>query len=133
MNKIVLGLVLGSVLGIFDGCTALLSGPELFKGPDATQALLGIVFGSMFKGLVAGLITGFVARKLRNLPLGIVVGLVASAAVTFPIAWMQRNNEVTHQNYFWAIMIPGAICGAIVGFATQRFGAGAKTAAAAGR
>jgi predicted membrane protein len=35
---------------------------------------------------------------------------------------MQRDHEVTHRNYFWAIMIPGAICGAIVGFATQRYG-----------
>jgi hypothetical protein len=51
--------------------------------------------------------------------------------VTFPIAWMSRDHPVTHQNYFWVIMIPGAICGAIVGFATQRYGAGAKPAAAA--
>jgi hypothetical protein len=122
MNKIVLGLVLGGVLGIFDGCTALLSGPELFQGPDCVSSLLGIVVGSTFKGLVAGVITGWFARKLQNLPLGIGVGLFASALVTFPIAWMQRDNEVTHRNYFWAIMIPGAICGAIVGFATQRYG-----------
>ena len=131
MNKIWLGLLLGGVLGIFDGCTSLLSGPELFKGPDATQELLGIILGSTMKGLIAGVITGIVARKLKNLPLGILVGLVASAAVTFPIAWMQRDNAVTHKDYFWAIMIPGSICGAIVGFATQRYGTGAKSAAAA--
>jgi hypothetical protein len=130
MNKVVLGLVLGGVLGIFDGCTAKLSGPELFTGPDGTQQFLMIILGSTMKGLIAGLITGFVARKLRNLPLGILVGLIASAAVTFPIAYMQIDNQVTHKNYFWAIMIPGAICGAIVGFATQRFGAGAKPVAA---
>jgi hypothetical protein len=130
MNKIVLGLVLGGVLGIFDGFTALLSGPELFEGPDWVSALFGIVAGSTFKGLVAGVITGWVARKLQNLPLGIVVGLFASALVTFPIAWMQRDNEVTHRNYFWAIMIPGAICGAIVGFATQRYGKAPAPAAA---
>ncbi len=130
MNKIVLGLTLGGVLGILDGCTALLSGPELFNGPDWRGELFSIVAGSMFKGLVAGVLTGAIARKMRNLPLGIVVGLLASALVTFPIAWMQRDNAVTHRNYFWAIMIPGAICGAIVGFATQRYGKAPAPAAA---
>jgi len=32
--------------------------------------------------------------------------------VTFPIAWMQRDNDVTHKNYFWAIMIPQGAAGA---------------------
>jgi hypothetical protein len=123
MNKVVLGLVLGGVLGIIDGSTSLFSGQELFSQPNWVSVLLGIILGSTVKGLIAGVITGFIARKLQNLPLGIVVGLLVSTAVTFPIAWMQRDNEVTHKNYFWEIMIPGAICGAIVGFATQRFGA----------
>lgn len=130
MNKVVLGLVLGGVLGIIDGLTSLFSGQELFSQANWVSVLLGIVFGSMMKGLLAGLITGFVARKLQNLPLGILVGLLVSAAVTFPIAWMQRDNEVTHKNYFWHIMIPGAICGAMVGFVTQRYGAAPKPAAA---
>src|SRR5262249_57003010 len=106
MNKIVLGLTVGAVLGALDGCTALFSGPELFQGPDWGKELFGIIAGSTFKGLVAGVITGVIARKMRNLPLGIVVGLLAAALVTFPIAWMQRDNAVTHKNYFWAIMIP---------------------------
>jgi len=130
MNKVVLGLVLGGVLGIFDGCTALFSGPELFQGDHWLQEFGAIVLGSTVKGLVAGVITGYFARKFQSLPLGILVGLLASAAVTFPIAWMARDHEVTHRNYFWAIMIPGAICGAIVGFATQRFGGAAAPAAA---
>lgn len=130
MNKIVLGLTLGGVLGALDGCSALLSGPELFKGDEGAKELMVIISGSTMKGLVAGVITGAIARKLKNLPLGIVVGLLASALVTFPIAWMSRDHAVTHQNYFWAIMIPGSICGAIVGFATQRYGKPPAPAAA---
>lgn len=122
MNKIVLGLVLGGVLGIIDGLTSLFSGQELFRQANWGTVLLGIVFGSMVKGLVAGVVTGLVARRLRNLPLGICAGLLISAIVTFPIAWMERDDPNTHKNYFWEIMIPGAICGAIVGFATQRYG-----------
>jgi membrane protease YdiL (CAAX protease family) len=129
MNKVVLGLVVGGILGVLDGLTALFSGPALFRGSDWVGVLVGIVCGSTFKGLVAGVVTGFVARKLQNLPLGILVGLLAGAAVTFPIAWMQRDNPQTHENYFWAVMIPGTICGAIVGFATQRYGTAAARAA----
>jgi len=68
-EQIVLGLTLGGVLGVLDGCTALWSGPELFQGPDWGKSLLGIVAGSMFKGLLAGVITGAIARRMRNLPL----------------------------------------------------------------
>lgn len=121
MNKALLGLILGGVLGCFDGFTALFSGPELFQGSDGHQMLLMIVLGSTTKGLVAGLITGFIARKLHNLPLGILCGLLTAALITLPIAL--GENPTTHKVYFWEIMIPGAICGAIVGFATQRYGA----------
>jgi len=76
----------------------------------------------MFKGLLAGVITGAIARRMRNLPLGIVRRLLASAVVTFPIAWMQRDNDVTHKNYFWAIMIPGGDLRGDSSLATQRYG-----------
>lgn len=130
MNKVVLGLVLGGILGIVDGSTSLFSGQELYSQPNWVSVLLGIILGSTVKGLVAGVVTGLVARKLQNLPLGICAGLLISALVTFPIAWKERDDPTTHKNYFWEIMIPGAICGAIVGFATQRYGVAPKTAAA---
>jgi hypothetical protein len=114
MNKPVLGLILGGVLGILDGLTALLSAPEV-----APQIGL-IVVGSMGKGLIAGVIIGAIARKLRNLPAGILVGLVISGLVTYPIAIGEDPN--TKQVYFWEIMIPGMIVGMIVGFATQKYG-----------
>jgi hypothetical protein len=82
------------------------------------------MIGSMGKGLVAGLITGFIARKLSSVSLGVVVGFATFALITLPIALMK--NDITHKVYFWEIIIPGSICGAIVGYATQRYGAGAK-------
>lgn len=121
MNKPLFGLVVGAALGALDGLSA-------FIYPDVREQgmLLGIVIGSTGKGLVAGLITGFVARKLRNLPLGVLAGLVAFALITLPIAMME--NPDTHKVYFWEIMIPGAICGLITGYATQRHGAHAEGA-----
>lgn len=115
MNKPVLGMLLGALLGALDGASA-------WFYPDVREhgMLLGIVIGSTGKGLVAGLITGFVARKLHSLPLGILAGLVTFGLITLPIALME--NELTHKVYFWEILIPGAICGLIVGYATQRHG-----------
>ncbi len=116
MNKPMLGLCLGTVLGAIDGASA-------YFYPDVREQgmITGIVIGSMGKGLVAGLVTGFIARKLKNLALGIVAGFLVFVAVTYPIAIMK--NEITGKVYFWEIIIPGAICGAIVGYATQRYGA----------
>jgi membrane protease YdiL (CAAX protease family) len=63
---------------------------------------------------------GFIARKWNNLAAGVIVGLVIGALVALPIAMMRDPN--TGQTYFWEILIPGAIVGLIVGFATQRYG-----------
>ena len=121
MNKPLLGLTLGAILGALDGLSA-------WFYPDVREhgMLTGIVIGSMGKGLIAGLITGLVARKLDNLPLGILVGFLAFALITLPIALME--NDVTHKVYFWEIIVPGSICGLIVGYATQRSGAPAARA-----
>jgi hypothetical protein len=119
VNKIVLGLVLGGVLGIFDGLTSLLSAPE------TAPQIVGIVIGSTVKGLVAGAIIGFFARKVRSLAWGLLFGLVVGAF----FAWLVTLGGP----YFWEIVIPGAIVGLIVGYATQRYGGErAPGAAAAG-
>lgn len=115
MNKPMLGLCLGGVLGAIDGASA-------YFYPDVREngMITSIVIGSMGKGLLAGLVTGFIARKLRSVSLGIVAGFLVFVAVTYPIAIME--NEITGRVYFYEIIIPGAICGAIVGYATQRYG-----------
>ena len=119
MSKPVLGLILGGILGIFDGLTALVSAPE--TAPD----IVGIVVGSTFKGVLAGLIIGFFARKVRSLPAGLVFGGAVGLFLAFLVAAMPQPDG-TH--YWWEIMLPGTIVGLIVGYATQAYGQGAPAA-----
>ena len=120
MNKPVFGLVLGGVLGIFDGLSALVSSPEV------SSQIAGIVIGSTFKGLVAGLVIGWFARKVNSLTWGVLFGLAVGAALALPIAIM--NSKALHHNYYWQIMLPGSIVGLIVGYATQRYEPTSRTA-----
>src|SRR5271167_1705233 len=112
MNKILLALVLGGVLGVFDGLTAWLT-------PEARAGIVGIVIGSTFKGIIAGVLIGVFARKVNSLALGIVFGLAVGLLLAFGVALMQ------HDHYF-AIMLPGGMVGLIVGYATQRYGRSAQ-------
>ena len=112
MNKPVFGLVLGGILGIFDGLSALVSSPEV------SSQIAGIVIGSTFKGLIAGVLIGWFAKKVNSLPLGVAFGLIVGAALALPIAIM--NSNALHHNYYWQIMLPGSVVGLIVGYATQR-------------
>ena len=122
MSKTVLGLVLGGGLGIFDGLSALVSAPEV--APEIAT----IVIGSTFKGLVTGLIVGFFARKVRSLPLGVLFGLAVSLVFAYLVA--AQPDGVTGKHYYWEMMLPGGVLGAIVGYATQRYGAPSVPAAA---
>lgn len=112
MNKPVFGLVIGGVLGVFDGLSALVSSPEV------SSQIASIVIGSTFKGLIAGVVIGWFARKVDSLIWGLVFGLAVGAALAFPIAIL--NTRALHHNYYWQIMLPGSIVGLIVGYATQR-------------
>jgi hypothetical protein len=109
MNKILLGILLGGVLGIFDGLTAWFT-PEVRKG------IVGIVVGSTFKGIIAGVLIGVFSRKVKSLPLGIIFGLAVGLFLAFIIASLQHG-------YYFQIMLPGGMVGLIVGYATQRYGA----------
>ncbi len=106
MKKLIIGIVLGGVLGVFDGLTAWFT-------PEARSQIAQIVIGSCFKGILTGLAAGIFARKVNSIPLGILVGLLAGMLLSFAVAEMQGK-------YYFAIMLPGSILGAIVGFATQR-------------
>jgi hypothetical protein len=113
MSKPVFGLILGGILGIFDGLSALVSSPEV------SGQIAGIVVGSTFKGLIAGVLIGWFAKRVNSLPLGIVFGLLVGAALALPIAIM--NSNALHHNYYWQIMLPGSVVGLLVGYATQRY------------
>lgn len=119
MNKVVYGLILGGVLGIFDGLTAWFT-------PDARSELLGIVIGSTIKGIIAGVLIGFFAKKVHSLPLGIVFGLGVGLLLAFFVAQMQGK-------YYFEIMLPGGLVGLIVGYATQKYGGASGGVPAASR
>ena len=112
MNKILLGLLLGGFLGIFDGLTAWFT-------PAVRAQLLGIVIGSTVKGLITGMLIGYFARKVNSLPLGILFGLGVGLVLAFAVAAIPNPSG---QHYYFEIMLPGGILGIIVGYATQRFG-----------
>jgi hypothetical protein len=110
MNKVVFGLLLGGVLGVFDGLTAWFT-------PEARPMLLGIVIGSTVKGLIAGVLIGWFARKVNSLPLGIAFGTAVGLLLAYGVAAMPSE---TGKHYYFEIMLPGSLVGAIVGYATQR-------------
>jgi hypothetical protein len=120
MNKIVYGLILGGVLGIFDGLTAWFT-------PAVRSQLLGIVIGSTVKGILAGILIGYFARKVHSLPLGILFGLGVGLLLAFGVAAMPT---VTGEHYYSKIMVPGGLVGLIVGYATQKYGGSSGLATA---
>ena len=114
MKKPVLGLLLGAVLGAFDGLTAL-------GTPEVASQIVGIVIGSTIKGLIVGAIVGWYAYRVQSLTKGVILGLIVSAFFAFLVAAMPQPNG---HHYWVEIMLPGSIVGLIVGYATQAFGQG---------
>ncbi|HEX2270439.1 MAG TPA: hypothetical protein VHH35_12920 [Pyrinomonadaceae bacterium] len=114
MSKPLIGVILGAVLGVFDGLTAWFT-------PEVRNDLASIVVGSTFKGIIAGIAIGFFARKFQSLPIGILFGMIVGALLALPIALMQGK-------YYFQIILPGTMVGLIVGFATQKYGKSTATA-----
>jgi MFS family permease len=112
MKKPVFGLLLGGFLGVFDGLSALVSAPE------TAPQIGGIVIGSTIKGLLAGALIGWYARKKDSLMAGVIFGGIVGLALAFLVSLMQKMGG--QPAYYWQIMLPGAILGLIVGYATQR-------------
>ena len=107
MKKPVFAMLLGGVLGVFDGLSALVSAPQ--EAPN----IVGIVIGSTLKGVVAGLIIGLVAQRTRSLAVGVVTGVAVGAVLAYLIT--------IGSPYLWEIVLPGSIVGLIVGFATMKY------------
>ena len=123
MSKPVLGLLLGAALGLLDGMGA-------YAYPEAREQIVGIMIGSMCKGLVTGLATGYFATKLRSLPLGMLIGLAIGCFLSYLVAAMPDPAH-PGKHFYLEIMLPGSILGAVVGYATYRFGRAPRTAATA--
>ncbi|MGZ8868264.1 MAG: hypothetical protein ACXW2P_07965, partial [Thermoanaerobaculia bacterium] len=74
---------------------------------------------STVKGILVGVLAGWFARKVNSVPAGIVFGLVVGLLLAYGVAAMPSE---TGEHYYLEIMLPGSIVGAIVGWATQRYG-----------
>ena len=111
MNKPVFGLLLGGFLGIFDGLTSWFT-------PAVRDQLFQIVIGSTIKGIIAGVLIGFFARKVNNVALGTIFGLAVGALLAFGVCQLQGGK------YYFEIMLPGSILGLVGGIATQKFPSG---------
>jgi hypothetical protein len=99
--------LLGGVLGIFDGLSAMVSAPE--TRPD----IIGIVIGSTVKGLIVGVLIGVFATRVRSLTWVLIFGVLVSAFFSYLVAAMQGK-------YYLEIITPGALVGLIVGYAAFR-------------
>jgi hypothetical protein len=108
LNKPLIGVLLGAVLGLIDGSTAWFT-------PEARSQMQEILIGSTVKGMMTGIAAGFFARRFRSLALGIGFGLIIGLLLSYGVAAMGGK-------YYLEIMLPGSILGALVGFATQRYG-----------
>jgi hypothetical protein len=109
MSKPLIGILLGAILGAFDGLTAWFT-------PEVRDQIAGIVVSSTIKGIIAGVAIGFFAKKFHSLPIGVLFGLAVGAILAFLTAHFAVGG------YYLQIMLPGSMVGLIVGFATQWYG-----------
>jgi hypothetical protein len=112
MNKLLVGLLFGLVLGAIDGATAWFT-------PDARPMITGIMMGSSIKGMIVGLLSGWFARRVQSTMWGIIAGAGLGLLFAFLVAAMPSPNG---KHYYFEIMLPGFVVGAIIGFLTQRLG-----------
>jgi F0F1-type ATP synthase assembly protein I len=118
VNKILVGVVFGLILGAVDGATAWFT-------PEARSLMAGIMVGSSIKGMLVGLLSGWFARKVQSTKWGIVLGAGLGLLFAFLVAAMPSE---TGKHYYFEIMLPGFVVGAILGFLTQRMGKPAQPA-----
>jgi hypothetical protein len=112
MNKVLVGLLLGLVLGALDGATA-------WFYPETHSMMANIMVGSSVKGMIVGVLSGWFARKVQSTGWGVVVGSALGLLFAFLVALMDAAKGKPH---FLEIMLPGFVVGAIIGFLTQRMG-----------
>jgi MFS family permease len=112
MNKILVGLIFGLILGAVDGATAAFY-------PETRNLLTGIMVGSSIKGMIVGLLSGWFARRVNSVKWGIVAGAAFGLLFAFLVA---AADTVNGRHPYVEIMMPGFIVGAIIGFLTQRLG-----------
>jgi hypothetical protein len=118
LTKPMLGLAVGGVLGLLDGVSG-------FFDPSLAPVMGTVITFSLLKGLLAGVATGYVSKRVHSMLLGILAGIGIAAALSLLVILRAGMT------LFWDILLPGMLLGAIVGFATQRFGRAKESALAA--
>lgn len=113
MNKPLVGIIAGAILGIVDGATAWFT-------PEVRSAIVGILMGSCVKGMVVGVLCGLIARKVHSTAVGLIAGAGFGLLFAYLVAAMPQPNG---QHYYLQIMVPGFVLGSIIGLLTQRMGA----------
>ena len=108
MNKPVLGLLLGIVLGFLDGLTSWFT-------PETRAVFLSTAVASSFKGMITGLAAGVFARKVHSVAWGMVFAGALATLFAYLVAAMEGR-------FYLEIILPGFIEGLLVGFLTQRYG-----------
>jgi uncharacterized membrane protein YeaQ/YmgE (transglycosylase-associated protein family) len=114
MNKPLVGVIAGTILGALDGATAWFT-------PAVRNQMDSILIGSSAKGLIVGLAAGFFARKVQSEKKGVIFGAIIGLILAGLVAAMPDPN--TGENYWVQIMLPGFVFGALTGYLTQRVGA----------
>ena len=77
MKKVMFATLLGGFLGIFDGLTSLFT-------PEVRDQIVGIVIGSTVKGLVAGVLIGVFATRVRSLAWVLIFGVAGQRVLRLP-------------------------------------------------
>jgi mannose/fructose/N-acetylgalactosamine-specific phosphotransferase system component IIC len=88
----------------------------LISEPSVAPEIVGIVVGSTVKGLIAGALIGWFARKVNSTAASIAFGVLVAGFFAFLVAYMDGRG------YYWQMMLPGCVLGVIVGYATQKYG-----------
>jgi hypothetical protein len=109
LSKPMLGLALGGTLGLLDGLTG-------FFEPSLAPVMGSVITFCMLKGLVSGVLIGYVSQKADSMLVGVLAGIAIAALLSFLV--ILRAGMAL----FWDIMLPGMLLGLIVGFCTQKFG-----------
>jgi len=122
MKKLLIGLIVGAVCGAIDGATAWFT-------PAVRPEILTIVFLSTIKGVIVGIAAGLFAWKVKSVPAGIVFGLAVGCLLAYLVA--KNPDPKTGEHYWWQIMVPGTVFGAVIGWATQHYARQARAAVAA--
>jgi len=118
ITKPMLGLAVGGTLGLLDG----LSG---FLEPSLAPLMTSVITFSLLKGLVSGAAIGYFSKRVHSMLFGILAGVLIASA--FSLLLILKAGMAL----FFDIMLPGMLLGAVVGFATQRFGRQSDEAPAA--